>query len=196
MTSAGLTSTTSPPLTAPRPSAVPRLRRGSQGPPGDPVFHRHWRRAFPGRSSEVPRLRRWLARLLPPEAPAAEDVVMIAVELATNAVKHSASGCGGTFTVEITYLARPAAVWVDVSDDGAPTGPAWSAHPDSVAGHGLGLYLVRALASRTGVSGDHRGRRVWAEVPWPSGVPKGAVPPHRPCQASSGPDAGLDDVQE
>ena len=173
MTSAGITSITSPPLTVPRPSALPRLRRGAQGPPGYPVVHRHCRRAFPGRSSEVPRLRRWLARLLPAEAPAAEDVVMIAVELATNALKHSASGRGGTFTVEIAHLARPsAAVRVAVSDDGAPTGPAWSVHPDSVAGHGLGLYLVQALASRTGVSGDHRGRRVWAEVPWPSGVPR------------------------
>ena len=30
----------------------------------------------------------------------------------------------------------------------------------------MGLYLVCALAARTGESGDAYGRTVWAEVPW------------------------------
>ena len=51
-------------------------------------------RTFPGRPSELARLRRWLVGLLP-DTPARDDVVTIAVELCTNAIQHTASGQGG-----------------------------------------------------------------------------------------------------
>jgi hypothetical protein len=123
------------------------------------------RRAFPGRASELARLRRWLVRLLP-AGPARDDVVTIAAELAANAIQHTASGQGGIFIVEILLLDGPPAVRVTVTDDGAPAGPSWPAQPPGLVSNGFGLYMVRCLAARTGVSGGRLGRRVWAEVTW------------------------------
>jgi serine/threonine-protein kinase RsbW len=120
---------------------------------------------FPGRASELARLRRWLARLLP-GAPERDDVATIAVELAVNAIQHTASGRGGTFSVEIRWLAEPPAVRVTVADAGARAGPRWPRCAPGVVASGYGLYLVRSLASRTGTSGGRLGRSVWAEVAW------------------------------
>lgn len=129
-----------------------------------------WHQSFPGRSAELSHVRRWLAGLLP-ACLAREDVMSIAVELATNAVRHTATGRGGRFTVEVSWRDRPGAVRISVADDGAPDGPRWPAGPCPVRESGMGLYLVRALASRAGECGDARGRQVWAEVPWDDGSP-------------------------
>ena len=130
-------------------------------PPGP---ERQWR-ILPGRAPALARLRRWLLWLLP-DTPARDDVVTIAVELATNAIRHTASGQGGAFTVEIRWLAEVPAVRVTVADAGAPRGPRRPLRVPGTAVGGHGLYMVRRLASRTGVSGGHRGRLVWAEVAW------------------------------
>jgi hypothetical protein len=53
---------------------------------------------FPGNEAELRPLREWLPGS--PDAPARDDAIMVAVELATNAVKHTASGQGGFFAVE------------------------------------------------------------------------------------------------
>jgi hypothetical protein len=45
---------------------------------------------------------------------------------------------------------------------------------DPAAEHGRGLRVVGGLSVRTGVCGDHRGRMVWADVPW--GEAAGAEP--------------------
>jgi Histidine kinase-like ATPase domain len=120
-----------------------------------------WRREFPGHGRQLSVLRRWLAGLLPP-GPARDDVVMIADELASNAIIHTLSGQGGTFTVEVTWYGP--AVRVAVTDEGAPTGPRESGDPASE--HGRGLAVVRELSLRRGVCGDHRGRLAWADVRW------------------------------
>ena len=106
-------------------------------------------------------LRRWLAGLLPP-CSSRDDVVTVAVELATNAVKFSSRGRGGSFTVEVTW--HGSVVRVAVTDGGAPEGPRLI--DDPLGDHGRGLLMVRALSARTGVCGDHRGRLVWAEISW------------------------------
>ena len=62
----------------------------------EPVLR--WRRVFSGQAAQLRELRRWLTALLP-EAPARDDVLMVAVELATNAIKHSASRRDGFFAV-------------------------------------------------------------------------------------------------
>ena len=36
------------------------------------------------------------------------------------------------------------------------------------------MLLVRGLSVRTGISGDHRGRLIWADIPW---TPTEATPP-------------------
>jgi hypothetical protein len=118
-----------------------------------------WRRVFPGREAEVRELRHWLGGLLP-ETRYRDDVITVAVELATNATKWTASRRGGCFTAEITWNGR--VVRVAVADGGAPTEP--HLVDDPMSDHGRGLLMVRALSARVGVCGDQRGRRVWAEI--------------------------------
>ncbi len=149
-----------------------------------------WRRVFPGQEAELRRVRYWLAELLP-SGPAREDVVTVAIELAANAVRHTASADHGFFAVELTWRMRPVTVRVAVADGGARTAPhltpgtdplgpgplglealglgpltADQLSSDQLSEHGRGLRVVRALAARTGACGDHRGRLVWAEISW------------------------------
>jgi hypothetical protein len=131
------------------------------GPSGTPLAPPlRWRREFPGEEQQLGALRRWLESLLP-GCSARDDVTWVAVELGTNAIQHTASG-RGRFAVEITWY--PAMVRVAVSDCGAPEGPRVVNEPDGERGRGL--QVVKGLSVRTGVCGDHRGRLVWADVPW------------------------------
>lgn len=128
-----------------------------------------WRKVFPGEERQISALRRWLTGLLP-ECSCRDDVVTVAVELATNALKFTASGEGGSFAVEITW--HGTIVRVGVVDDGAPDGP--HLIEDPLREHGRGMVIVHALSSRVGVCGDHRGRLVWADVAW---IADGAMAP-------------------
>jgi Histidine kinase-like ATPase domain len=119
-----------------------------------------WRRAFPGEERQVAVLRQWLGALLP-ACPERGDVAVVATELGTNAIRHTASR-GGQFTVEVTWQKR--VVRIVVADGGAPSGP--ELIDDPLGEHGRGLRVVHGLSARSGVSGDHRGRRVWAEIAW------------------------------
>jgi anti-sigma regulatory factor (Ser/Thr protein kinase) len=120
-----------------------------------------WRQVYRGDEEQIGELRRWLAGLLP-KCGARDDVVTVAVELATNAVRHTASGRGGWFALEITW--HRVAVRVAVADGGAAAEP--HLVDDPMGEGGRGLQVVHALSSRTGVAGDQRGRLVWAEIPW------------------------------
>ena len=176
-----------------------------------PPSAQRWRRVFPGQEAELRRVRSWLAELLP-SGPAREDVVTVAIELAANAVRHTASGGHGFFAVELTWHARPVTVRVAVADGGARTSPHLEPGTDplgpgplgigspgagslsldqlgsaQLSEHGRGLRVVRALAERTGVCGDHRGRLVWAEIRWSA---DGAAQPDFP----DGYEASLRDI--
>jgi hypothetical protein len=109
-------------------------------------------------------MRRWLEALLP-ACTARDDVVTVASELAANAICHTASRDSGWFAVEITW--SPGSVQVAVADNGAPSGPRIIEDPDREDGRGL--VIVRALSVGHGVTGDERGRLVWARVPWGEG---------------------------
>ena len=111
-------------------------------------------------------VRRWLASLLP-DCPARDDVTVVASEMTSNAVLHTASARGGWFAVEI--ICHPQAVRVTVEDGGAPAGPQVISDPES--NHGRGLQVIEGLSIRTGVYGDHRGRQVWADIPWGADEP-------------------------
>jgi anti-sigma regulatory factor (Ser/Thr protein kinase) len=132
---------------------------------------------FPGAEVQLRELRRWLAGLLP-DCEARCDVVTVAVELAANAVRHSASGRPGRFfAVEVTY--DGSVVGVAVADGGGPGQPKIVGRPysdelDGFDEHGRGLRMVQELSVRTGVIGGMRGRVVWAEVPWPAEQPSPA----------------------
>lgn len=118
-----------------------------------------WRQVLRGEQHQLAVLRRWLASLLP-DCEARDDVISVATELASNALLHTASGRGGWFAVEITRY--QAIVRIVVADQGGPAEPHVIDDPD--AEHGRGLLLVRGLSLRTGVTGDQRGRLVWADV--------------------------------
>jgi Histidine kinase-like ATPase domain len=120
-----------------------------------------WRRVFPGEERQLNVLRRWLESLLP-DCAARGDVASVATELGTNAIRHTASGQGAWFAVEITW--HQLAVRVAVADCGSPAEPRVIDDPGGE--HGRGLLLVQGMSVRTGVCGDHRGRLVWADIPW------------------------------
>jgi anti-sigma regulatory factor (Ser/Thr protein kinase) len=119
------------------------------------------RRIFSGDERELSHLRRWLAALLPP-CPARDDVTAVANELGSNAIRHTRSGRGGQFAIEITWYGP--VVRVAVADGGAPTGP--HLIDDPAREHGRGLLVVQGLATNCGVSGGEGGRLVWADVRW------------------------------
>lgn len=129
-----------------------------------------WVRAFPGQSRQMPVLREWITSLLP-DRPARHDVLIVANELAQNAVRHTASGQGGWFTAEVAVLGP--LVRVTVGDQGGPDTPEVITDPDGETGRGL--LLVTGLSERTGVSGGHQGRQVWADLTWdqPTATPAG-----------------------
>lgn len=120
-----------------------------------------WQRVFPGEESQLSVMRAWLAGLLP-ASPQRDDLAVVATELGTNAIRHTASGVGGgQFTVEVTW--HPAAVRVAVTDGGAPAGP--RIINDPLGEHGRGLRVVQGLSAFMGVTGDPGGRQVWADIP-------------------------------
>ncbi len=93
----------------------------------------------------------------------ADDLLVCASELATNAVLHSHSRlAGGAFTVRGKISPENYAC-IEVEDDGGPWSPAAY---DPERGHGLDV--IRALADDWGIDGDATGRTVWARFDWPS----------------------------
>ena len=147
-----------------------------QGPAGAAVLR--WRRVFRGEVPELRQVRRWLAWLLP-EHPCRDDVITVATELSTNALRHTASQ-GRWFAVEVTW--HPPAVRVAVADCGGDSEP--QVIDDPAAEHGRGLLLVRGLSLRTGVVGDHRGRLIWADIAWSDPDSAPTTPAHDPYEAT------------
>lgn len=127
------------------------------------------RRVFPGEPGQIAMMRRWVRDLLPP-CDALDDVVLIASELGTNAVCHTASGHGGHFIVEIAWTVE--VVRIAVADEGGPLEPRIIETPDGEGGRGL--KAVNGLSASTGFTGDESGRLVWAEVLWAA---SGGPPP-------------------
>jgi serine/threonine-protein kinase RsbW len=160
----------------PATSGAPDRATSAAHAPAGLLPSQRWRRLFPGEVRQLGVLRRWVASLLP-GCPARDDVTMVANELASNAIKHTASGHGGRFAVEITW--HGPVVRVAVADSGAPTAPQMI---DDLAGeHGRGLLLVQNLTVHTGVVGDDRGRLMWADVRWDTAA---AVTPADPYEAA------------
>jgi anti-sigma regulatory factor (Ser/Thr protein kinase) len=108
-----------------------------------------WRRVLPGEERQLGVLRRWLASLLP-DCPARDDVLVIATELAANAIQHTASGRGSWFAAELTW--HEPVVQIAVADCGGPGQP--QVIDDPAAERGRGLRLVQGLSMRTGYLGD------------------------------------------
>ena len=86
----------------------------------------------------------------------------VAVELGTNAIRHSTSGHGGQFAVEVIWSVP--VTRVAVYDDGGLDSPRIT--EDLLCEDGRGLLMVTALSERMGVGGDAQGRVVWADIRW------------------------------
>jgi anti-sigma regulatory factor (Ser/Thr protein kinase) len=119
-------------------------------------------RIFDGSPKEVRSVRDFVGRLAA-GGPVADDIVLLASELAANAVVHTASGRDGTFSVVV----RADDTWtrVEVHDLGSDIEPAIH-RADSPEESGAGLGLVEMLADRWGFHGGPSGRVVWFEMDW------------------------------
>lgn len=119
-------------------------------------------RIFDGFPEEIRNVRVFVAEVAD-GCPVVQDVVLLASELATNAVLHTASGAGGAFFVSVYVEGMCARV--EVLDLGSATAPAVRrSGPPGESGAGLGL--VETLADRWGFHGGNHGRVVWFEVDW------------------------------
>lgn len=120
---------------------------------------------FPGELRQVKRVREALSPLLDRfEFPRADDAILIASELAANAVVHSRSSapCGQFILRAEIYPLHY--VWIEVEDQGG----AWVPRPhDAERPHGLDLVDKFAGPGNWGIDGDSlHGRQVWARLCW------------------------------
>jgi anti-sigma regulatory factor (Ser/Thr protein kinase) len=119
------------------------------------------RREFLGHADQIAAARRFVASAVRAPGPARDVTRLLVSEAATNAVLHSASGTGGTFSVE--YLVSDDLLRVEIHDGGGPTGPRRRVHHlESMTGRGLELF--DALSDRWGVDGGPTGWTVWFEL--------------------------------
>lgn len=119
-------------------------------------------RAYPGTASH-PRLVRADLAAVADGCPAAESLLLLASELATNAILHNRSGHPErTFTVRAT-LSPGAYARVEVEDQGGP----WTAAEHDVE-RGRGLAIVAAVAGdgNWGIEGDASCRVAWFRLDW------------------------------
>lgn len=124
-------------------------------------------RTFAGSPEEMRNVRRFVRQLIE-GCPVTDDVILLASELAANAVRHTASGADGTFCVLVQAAAGR--VRVEVHDMGSATAPAVR-RSGSPGESGAGLALVEAIADRWGFHGGQLGRVVWVEMDWQRGLP-------------------------
>ena len=116
-------------------------------------------RTFSAREDQVSEVRAEIAGLLAGYS-AADDLVLIASELAANAVVHSASGHGGSFRIEVEV--HHGYIWVEVQDQGGP----WKQDSGNDGRpHGLDIVSLLCGKDNWGVEGDQACRAVGMHRP-------------------------------
>lgn len=119
-------------------------------------------RDYPGEASQASQVRADLAKITS-RFPAADDLILMASELAANAITHSRSGQpGGRFTVRANLYPGDCAL-VEVIDQGGPWTP-----PAPGDEHGRGLAIVEAIAGdgNWGIDGDAACHVAWFRLNW------------------------------
>jgi anti-sigma regulatory factor (Ser/Thr protein kinase) len=120
----------------------------------------------PGRPDQVAEVRRFVRRVIGDASPAAETAVLLASELATNAVLHTASGQpGGSATVLLTEIGG--GLRVEIADQGSDQS-APVVRGDIYASEGHGLFLVQSMADQWGYVRDEAGTTVWFWLSYPA----------------------------
>jgi anti-sigma regulatory factor (Ser/Thr protein kinase) len=118
-----------------------------------------FQRTFHGRTDQVSQVRRDIAAYLD-DCPAADDLILIASELAANAIMHTQSR-GRTFTVRCQLSARSARI--EVEDLGGP----WRPRPPGDRPHGLDIIQALTSPDAWGTQpAGTGGRTVWATLTW------------------------------
>jgi hypothetical protein len=121
-----------------------------------------YQRTFHGRADQVSQVRADITRYLG-DCPAVADTVLIASELGTNAVMHSASA-GEFFTVRCERHAGY--VWIEVEDLGGP----WRPGRPGDRPHGLDIVAALTGPDNWGTETTGDGDRiVWARLDLPPG---------------------------
>ena len=128
-------------------------------PETSPTATRRCTGSFPGRRDQVQLIRGILAAFFDGCA-AAADAVLVASELAANAVTHSASGQpGGLLTIRAET--RPGAyLRAEIEDQGS----AWNGNLGAPQPP-HGLFLLRALAADCGTRRGKDGWITWFTIP-------------------------------
>jgi serine/threonine-protein kinase RsbW len=144
-----------------------------------------WERTYPGTLDQPRQLRADLRPVLD-GCPAASDVLLVASELAANAIVHSDSGRpGGTFTVRLHH--GPGHIRAEVQDEGS----LWDGDLTVWVRNPHGLYLIAALAAGYGsAAGPGRSRLVWARIdypPRPDRAPEDSGPSPAPTRTDPDP---------
>ncbi|GAA3206717.1 ATP-binding protein [Nonomuraea helvata] len=116
---------------------------------------------LPGVPSQVSRARGLVTAALGRDHPLYDDVALLTSELATNAILHTRSGSGGSFTVTMT--SSETAVRVLVSDAGSD-GPPCVCRTSAQSTSGRGLPLIEALSHRWGFTREDGTTTVWFEL--------------------------------
>ena len=116
---------------------------------------------LPGVASQVSRARGLVTAALGRDHPLYDDVVLLTSELATNAILHTRSGAGGSFTVTVTRSETVVRVFVS---DGGSDGPPCVCRTSTQATSGRGLPLIEALSHRWGFTREAGSTTVWFEL--------------------------------
>jgi anti-sigma regulatory factor (Ser/Thr protein kinase) len=124
-----------------------------------------FQRAYDGAASEVRQVRADLAAVAE-GCPAADELVLLASELATNAIMHSRSGePGATFTVR-AELRHGDYARLGVEDQGGDWTARAGGDQDDERGRGLAIVAAIAGDGNWGIeTGDTR-RIVWVRLAW------------------------------
>ncbi|GAA2206877.1 ATP-binding protein [Nonomuraea monospora] len=116
---------------------------------------------LPGMPSQVARARELVGAALGRDHPLYDDVALLTSELATNAILHTKSGAGGSFTVSVVSSAVVVRVFVS---DGGSDEPPCVCRTSMQATSGRGLPLIEALSDRWGFVREAGATTVWFEL--------------------------------
>lgn len=123
-----------------------------------------WAITLPGHMAMVPAARQFTRSMLE-DSPRVNDAETVASELAGNALRHTPSGEGGSFTLRVTT--KPGWACIEVIDQGTGSWERALALPEEEEEFGRGLAIVTALSDGMGHQVDPAGQIAWAELTWP-----------------------------
>jgi anti-sigma regulatory factor (Ser/Thr protein kinase) len=119
---------------------------------------------LPGAEQAARHVRVFARDVLGEGHPSLGDVQTCVNEAFTNAVEHTASGCGGRVTVMFSVLG--ADIVAEVVDDGA-LGARPVMRDDPLAEDGRGLRIIDGLTLEWSVRADGERTTVWMRFPGP-----------------------------